>query len=91
MYDSRDKIQELFRILATKCPDYIEIDKILVNHIVLCQPTLYFRVLLFQCLHNWRSLPDIMRIERIQNERKRKWRLRVAEILSDYDPLKCYD
>ncbi|GLV35985.1 uncharacterized protein CBL_09797 [Carabus blaptoides fortunei] len=51
----------------------------------------YKRILLFQCLHCWRSLPDVMKIQRLQNERKRKWRLRVAEILSDYDPLKCYD
>lgn len=32
-----------------------------------------------------------MEIERVQNERKIKWRLRVAEILSDYDPLKDYE
>lgn len=49
------------------------------------------RLILFQSFESWRSFPALMEIERIQNERKRKWRLRVAQILSDYDPLKNYE
>ncbi|XP_066155972.1 coiled-coil domain-containing protein 191 isoform X2 [Euwallacea fornicatus] len=42
------------------------------------------RRMLFQYFHLWRSLPVVLKLERAKEEKKRKWREKVWEILPDY-------
>ncbi|XP_066260537.1 coiled-coil domain-containing protein 191 [Euwallacea similis] len=42
------------------------------------------RRILFQYFYLWRSLPVVLKLERAKEEKKRKWREKVWEILPDY-------
>uniref|UniRef100_A0AAR5PN76 Sfi1 spindle body domain-containing protein n=1 Tax=Dendroctonus ponderosae TaxID=77166 RepID=A0AAR5PN76_DENPD len=46
----------------------------------------YNRKLLFQCFYQWRSLPVVIQLEEAKEEKKRKWREKVWDILPDYRP-----
>ncbi|CAG9761157.1 unnamed protein product [Ceutorhynchus assimilis] len=46
----------------------------------------YIRRLLFQFFFQWRTLPAVLQLEKAKNEKKRKWREKVWEILPDYHP-----
>ncbi|XP_050304953.1 coiled-coil domain-containing protein 191 [Anthonomus grandis grandis] len=44
------------------------------------------RKMLFQYFYQWRSLPAVLQLEKAKEERKRKWREKVWQILPDYRP-----
>ncbi|KAL1497294.1 hypothetical protein ABEB36_008283 [Hypothenemus hampei] len=44
------------------------------------------RRLLFQYFYMWKSLPVIVQLEKAKEEKKRKWREKVWEIIPDYQP-----
>ncbi|GJQ75765.1 hypothetical protein Trydic_g17836 [Trypoxylus dichotomus] len=49
----------------------------------------YNRRILIHYFYEWRSFPAVVQLEKAKEERKRKWRERVWEILPDYEP--CID
>ncbi|KAF7279951.1 hypothetical protein GWI33_006577 [Rhynchophorus ferrugineus] len=46
------------------------------------------RLMLFHYFYLWKSLPAVLQLEKAQEERKRKWREKVWEIVPDYQPPK---
>ncbi|RZC31882.1 calponin -likey domain-containing protein, partial [Asbolus verrucosus] len=46
----------------------------------------YNRRMLFHFFYQWRSLPAVMQLEKAKEQKKKKWRERVWEVLPDYEP-----
>ncbi|KAI4453224.1 hypothetical protein MML48_scaffold00002783 [Holotrichia oblita] len=46
----------------------------------------YKRRILVQYFYQWKSLPAVIKLERAKEEKKRKWREKVWEIIPDYEP-----
>ncbi|XP_044754658.1 coiled-coil domain-containing protein 191 [Coccinella septempunctata] len=46
----------------------------------------YRRKLLFYSFFHWKSLPIVLKMEKVKEERKQKWRKKVLEILPDFCP-----
>lgn len=46
------------------------------------------RQVMFAYFNRWQALPAVNRIERSKDERRRKWRQKVMEILPDYNPVR---
>lgn len=45
-----------------------------------------FSRLLLHYFYQWKLLPAVMKLEKAKEEKKRKWREKVWEILPDYTP-----
>lgn len=45
-----------------------------------------FSHILVNCFYQWRSLPAVLQLEKAKEEKKKKWRAKVLEILPDYKP-----
>lgn len=46
----------------------------------------YQRKLIFYSFFHWKSLPLVLKMEKVKEERKQKWRKKVLEILPDFNP-----
>lgn len=48
---------------------------------------LFIRRTLIHYYYQWKSLPAVIQLEKVKEEKKRKWREKVWEILPNYDPI----
>ncbi|KAK9877049.1 hypothetical protein WA026_016078 [Henosepilachna vigintioctopunctata] len=46
----------------------------------------YKKTIIFRSFFQWKSLPTVLKLEKVKEERKQKWRKKVWEILPDYQP-----